>query len=213
MFASFREGLSKLYAKPADSSANEQRIGPSSSESQTPWDWSRDGRYLLYVEISAATGQDLWVMPMTGEQKPSVFLRTPYNEGTPQFSPDGKWVAYTSDESGRNEVYVLSFPGAAGKVQISSGGGANTRWRGDGRELYYVSADEKLMAVSVKSAAGVFERETPRILFETRGLQTFILGPVYDAAPDGRHFLGIAADTDAAQPLTLLTNWQSALSQ
>jgi Tol biopolymer transport system component len=135
-----------------------------------PSDWSRDGRHLLYTESSSTKG-DLWVLNMDGDRKPVPFLQTPFDESQGQFSPDSRWIAYTSDESGQDDVYVRPFPSGAGKWKISTTGGQFPRWRHDGRELFYLSPDRKLMVAAVKAGSGlqpVFEVATPQALFETR---------------------------------------------
>ena len=113
-------------------------------------------------DLSSKTRFDLWVLPMTGDSKPVPFLSTPFREGRGQFSPDGKWVAYTSDESGGNEVYVQSFPAGGAKWPVSSKGGDWVRWRRDGREMFYIAADRKLMSVAVQPISGSLEFGTPR---------------------------------------------------
>ncbi|MEO7145578.1 MAG: protein kinase [Bryobacteraceae bacterium] len=216
VFSSLRDGAPNLYLKAAGGAGNEERIGSPSNNVQLPYDWSRDGRYLLYTEHAPGTNDDLWVLPMTGERKPVPLLQTQFDETQGQFSPDGRWVAYISDESNRYEVYVRSFNGPPGKFQISSGGGTEPRWRGDGKELYYVSSDGKMMAAAVKATADGFERETPRVLFEARALSggggNFFYH--YDVARDGQRFLIVApTEESTAQPLTLVTNWQAGLKK
>jgi hypothetical protein len=129
-----------------------------------------------------------------------------------QFSPDGRWVSYTSDESGRSEVYVKSFNGAPAKFQISTDGGEQSRWRGDGKEIYYLSADAKIMAVRVKSAAESLERESPRPLFDARWLTWSNAGYAYDVSRDGQRFLVIQrAEGATTEPLSMITNWSAGL--
>ena len=119
-----------------------------------PEDWSLDGRFILFSNFDPRTNQfDLWVLPLFGDRQPVPFLTTPFEEKQGQFSPDGRWVAYCSDESGKDEVYVQSFPVAGNKVLISTDGGREPRWRRDGRELFYLAADGKLMAVEVKAGS------------------------------------------------------------
>src|SRR5206468_6690855 len=112
-----------------------------------PLSWSRDGRFLLYGRAL----NDLLVLPLTGDRRPFPFLQTPFNEGTGQFSPDGRWVAYVSDESRRTDVYIAPFPEPAGKWLVSTGGGTHPRWRADGLEVFYVALDNKLMAAEVRA--------------------------------------------------------------
>jgi Tol biopolymer transport system component len=215
-FSSSRDGRIRIYLKPANGSASEEPITPAPgiTHSQYPCDWSRDGRYLLYTEIGGGTGADLWVLPMTPgapeSRKPVPFLQSPFNKKVGNFSPDVKWIAYTSDESGRDEVYVRGFPGASGRFQISNNGGAEPRWREDGRELYYRAPDGKLMAVAVRPAAGSLERETPKALFETHWLPPNGLMYGYDVTRDGQRFLGpVPVETETGRALTLMTKWQA----
>jgi Tol biopolymer transport system component len=150
---------------------------------------------------------------MTGDRKPAAFLQTEFNEGQGQFSPDTHWIAYASDDSGRAEIYVQPFPassGGVGKTKISEGGGTYPRWRRDGRELFYISGGQKLMAVEVTTSP-VFKAGIPEPLFETRirpGGGYF----QWDVSADGKRFLvntALAESTEA--PVTVVTNWQAAL--
>jgi len=181
-----------------------------------PDDWSRDGRYVLYSEVAPDTGSDLWVLPVTPEGRPSPgakpwpFVRDRFDQAEGCFSPDDRWVAYQSDESGRSEIYVRSFPVPREKLRISTGGGVNPRWGAGGRELFYQSPDGKLMTVALKPSGTTLDASLPR---ELSTLPTGIPPPnVYDAAPDGQHFLAgdISAGTD---PLTVIVNWQALLKE
>jgi Tol biopolymer transport system component len=216
-FASNREGLPKLYLKPVSGAVAEERIIPQSAQTQGqyPLDWSRDGRYILYEELGGGSGAQLWLLPMTGgDRKPFPFLQTSFNETLGQFSPDGKWVAYTSDESGRYEVYARGFPGASSKFQISNNGGTEPRWRGDGKEIYYVAPDDKLMAAAVKSTADTFERDSPKPLFQAHWLASNTRFYTYDVTRDGQRFLGtVVAEGESTRTLRLVTNWQTRLKQ
>jgi hypothetical protein len=139
---------------------------------------------------------------------PRVFLNTPFTEQQGQFSPDGRWVAYQSNESGQFEVYVRPFPDPGGQWQVSGAGGISPRWRRDGRELYFLSPDGRLMAAAVKTAA-TFESEAPVALFQTRILGGGSPGdfrPQYDVAPDGRFLINAIVD-QTAPPISLLLNW------
>ena len=122
----------------------------SSGTTAFPFDWSPDGKFIAYAQTVEQTKRDLWLLPMQGDHKPVPFLQTAANEDLPQFSPDGRWLAYVSDESGQEQVYVRAFPSGNALIQISTAGGSYPRWRRDGRELFYISADQKLMAVPVK---------------------------------------------------------------
>jgi len=187
-----------------------------------PTDWSRDGRFLLYSDNGERTARDLWVLPepgASGDRKPTPFLQTPFSESQGQFSPDGRWVAYSSDESGRYEVYVRPFPPGAGKWNISIGGGEFPRWRRDGKELFYLSPERKIMAVEVKAGSGaqpVFKAAVPQALFEARvpsvspGFNQF----TYAVAADGKRFLvnTVVGDT-TEMPLTVVVNWLAAVKK
>lgn len=150
------------------SSSGQDTLLLQSDEANFPLDWSRDGRYLLYRQIGPQTSHDIFVLPTSGGRKPFPYLQTPAMENGGAFSPDGRWIAYASDESGRVEVYVESFPTHGGKRQISPGGGSGPRWRADGKELYYYSLDGKLMAVSVTTGGETLATGTPTALFSFR---------------------------------------------
>ena len=113
-----------------------------------PSDWSSDGRFLTYFRADPQTKLDLWVVPLSGDRKPMPVLHSEFNESQGQFSPNGRWIAYVSDESGMPQVYVQSFPTLTGHWQVSPDGGTQPRWRRDGKELFYLAPDRKLMAVS-----------------------------------------------------------------
>src|SRR5262249_32891106 len=152
-----REGTPNLYQKAA-SGAGQETLLLKSDYPKFPSDWSRDGRFLIYHEVNPKTKFDVWVLPVagtggkpSGESKPLPGLQTEANEAAATLSPDGRWLAYVSDESSRYEVYVQSFPTGGGKRQLSIGGGQNPRWRRDGKELFYYSSDGKLMAIPIES--------------------------------------------------------------
>ena len=172
-------------------------------------DWSADGRYLLYQESDPKTKEDLWVLPLFGDRKPMRVLGTPFSEQNASFSPDGRWIAYESDENGTRHAYVQSFPVSGGKWQISTTFGAVPRWRPDGKELFF-GADGPLMAVDLTGTVpgGQFKAGAPRELFQ--GLLP--LGPHnYDVTPGGRRFLLLAAPTLSAggSPIVVVLNWMS----
>jgi Tol biopolymer transport system component len=209
-FDSMRTSGLKIFGKAANGAGDEETIASPSMPVAT-FDWSRDGRYILHLAIGATTGPDLFAYDLK-ERKDTVLVQTQYNESQGQFSPDGHWVAYSSDESSRFEVFVRSFTGNS-RFQISANGGGQARWRGDGKELYYIS-EGKLMVVPIKEDAATFVRGTPRVLFEARALMGAIgsgpQGYVYDVTRDGNRFLVIdRGDVGADQPLTLITNWQA----
>ena len=206
-----------LYRKEASGAGTEQAI-TSSDDAPTPTDWSREGRLLLYHAIGKKTGLDLWVLPVTPDGKPEPgvaarpYLRTPANEISGRFlpQPNPRWVVYVSDDSGVDEVYVQAFPEPRGKEQISTGGGRHPRWSPDGREIFYLGFDNKLMAVSVRVSAESAEHSTPRELFTVPWDVTSIESP-YDVAPDGLRFLVQAAAEPSPQPLHVILNWPALL--
>jgi Tol biopolymer transport system component len=169
------------------------------------WDWSRDGRYFLYAETNLQTRADLWIFPLEAGRSPIPFLRTPFHEFYGQFSPDGNWIAYTSDESGHEEVYIRAAFRAGGKRQISIAGGTQPRWRHDGRELYYFTG-ANLMASRIRVAGHEIESDSPDIVFSQPNLgQTSYC---YDVAPDGNRFLVLRpVGGSAAGALTVLSGW------
>jgi Tol biopolymer transport system component/DNA-binding winged helix-turn-helix (wHTH) protein len=177
----------------------------SGATSRYLWDWSRDGRYFLYAETNLQTRADLWIFPLEAGRSPIPFLRTPFHEFYGQFSPDGKWIAYTSDESGREEVYIRAAFRAGAKRQISIVGGTQPRWRRDGRELYYLTG-ANLMASRIRVAGPEIESDSPHIVFSQSNLgQTFYC---YDVAPDGNRFLVLRpVGGSAAGALTVLSGW------
>ena len=146
------------------------------------------------------------MLPLTGDRKAFPFLSTPFNERQGAFSPDGKWVAYASNESGRNEVYVRPFPTPGGQWQISTSGGDAPRWRADGKELYYMASDGKLMAVAVAQGAA-FAPGTPEALFQTL-VSVGVQKPNYDVARDGRILVNTELSETANEPIHLLLNWK-----
>jgi Tol biopolymer transport system component len=171
-----------------------------------------DGSALLYNVRDSKTSWDIMVLPRTGESKPIAFRATPFNEGSSYFSPDGKFVSYSSNESGRNEVYVQSYPGPGRTWQISTSGGSDAHWRSDGKELYYRSLDQKLMAVDVQTG-GTFQAGIPRALFQAQ-TATGAASTKYLPDRTGQKFLFVAPmSRDALSPTTIVLNWFAALEK
>jgi eukaryotic-like serine/threonine-protein kinase len=205
-----------LYLKPA-SGAGQGELLLHSPETKSPMDWSRDGRFLLFDQLNQNRKFDLWVLPITGDRKPAPYLVSSFSKRQAKFSPDGHWVVYTSSESGIDEVYVQPFPMASGgKWPVSNGGGSQPRWSHTGKELFYFTPDETLMAVDVNTSGGTVQLGIPKALFRasmlggTGGATTSSWR--WDISPDDQRFLINAALDDAAtSPLTLLLNWQSAI--
>ena len=176
-----------------------------------PSDWSADGRYLVYYRTDPKTQLDLWILPLFGERTPIPFARTEFNESQGQFSPDSKWLAYVSDEGGTPHVYVQSFPVPSAKWHISTASGSQPRWSRDGKELFYVGLDRKLMAVPVK-AGTTFEPGAPHALFDTE-LPAAPYRPQYSVSPDGRRFLLAAPAGEASSSAIVVQNWTLALKK
>lgn len=156
-----------------------------------PVSWAPDGRHILFVINSQATGNDVMVLPLTGDRRPYPFARSEVAENWAAFSPDGRWVAYSSTESGQSEVYVAAFPptpeGFANKRRVSPDGGSQARWRRDGREIFYIGADRSLMVTAVNGEGKTFEAGEMRRLFEPRFF--FLDSHGFDLAADGQRIL------------------------
>jgi serine/threonine-protein kinase len=182
-FTSYRDGKYGLFWKPADGSGPEERL-TASENFHLAYSFSRDGRFLAYEEQTSKGNFDLWVLPMDGDRKPRPFVRTPFENNAPAFSPDGRWIAFMSTESGHSEIYVQPFPGPGGKVQISTTGGDLATWAATGRELFYRDGD-KVLVVPIDTQSAV-RPGTPRVLFEVPRHQT---GHPYDPSPDGQSFV------------------------
>ena len=208
VFASNRQTYFGLYVKNSDGANDEKNI-VKENVGNFPSDWSRDGKYILYCR-----GPDLWFLTYP-ELKSSLFLKAPSVLRNGQFSPDGKWVAYASNESGKWEIYVTSFPDARGRWQISSGGGEQPRWRGDGKELFYLSLDGKMMAAPVTTGAH-FDAGTPVALFQSTPRQPVLVYDlfVYDVSRDGQRFLinTQVKQADSA-PMSVILNWPAKLEK
>src|SRR5437870_6806636 len=213
VFTSNRNGIYNLYWK-MSSGAGADELLLESDQSKAPTDWSSDGRFLLFRSNDPKTSYHLWVLPMSGDKKPFPFLKTPFEEGDGQFSPDGKWIGYQSNESGRFEIYVQPFPGPGEKFQVSNNGGAQPRWNKNGKEIFYVSLDSKMMATPVKLSPDgqSMETGTPAALFPVRiagGPVSGVNKQQYAVSSDGQRFLvNLAVDEGAASPITLIYNWK-----
>jgi hypothetical protein len=221
VFRTFRGGAYNLYEKPVDGSTDEQPLLVTPL-AKAPLDWSRDGRFLLFSSQDPKTGTDLLAVPMTGERKPFAVVQTRFDEIQGQFSPDGRWLAYVSNESGRNEIYVQAFPETGGKWQISVAGGLQPRWRRDGQELFFVAPDNRLMAASIGVAQGgkALEAGTPVPLFQSKIASGPNIVPAgfqsraqYSVAADGRFLMNVSADEGDISPITIVQNWTAGLKK
>jgi len=210
-------GLGDLYW--ADTGGGPQEALVTGPVNKIPTQWSKDGRWIVYTQNDPKTAWDVWVVPAAGEspdRKPIPFIQSDAYDFQGQLSPDSRWMAYASDESGQREVYVRPFPSGPGRWKLSIDGGSQPRWRGDGAELYFAAAAGKMMAVSVKATPGArptFEASVPTPLFDTR-LYDGALAYEYDVTADGQRFVVNTNVAGAyATPLTVVVNWTAPLKK
>ncbi len=212
-FSSDQEGPRHLYQKAATGAGKEELL-LKTDHNKFPSDWSADGRFIAYVVNDPKTKQDIWVLPLFGDQKPIPFLQTDFNERNGRFSPDGRWIAYTSDESGINQIYVQSFPALGGKQQISSNGGYFLAWRRDGTEFFYVASDKKMMAVDVKEEDGTLKSGAPKPLFDLRVPSFNAAVAQFAVTADGQKFLvANTAGEITSMPINVVLNWTADLKK
>jgi len=208
-----------IYRQNADGSGSKEKLLETPGISSLPFSVSTDGRYLAYMrrDPKSKTSYDIWVLPMfpnqSGERKPIPVVATDFSDVTPSFSPDGKWLAYANDETGRYEVYVQPFPSGAGRWQVSTSGGSRPQWRKDGKEMYFFSTDQQqVMAVDIKQNGGSLQLGTPQVLLKA----TTVSGPQgpYTVSADGKKFvMNTVSPQSITEPLTLITNWTADLKQ
>ncbi len=224
IFASDRSGFNNLYQKPA-SGAKPEQVLFESRETKIPTSCSPDGRFLLYTVVDPKTKGDIWILPLEADKKPIPFLHTENDEIDGRFSPDMQWIAYVCDESGSSEIYVRAFPHpseganpeASAKWMVSQGGGRGPRWRGDGKELYYIAQDGNVMAVEIK-ADGIFRAGRSKPLFPApRNRSVYAYSPLmstWDVASDGTRFLIPAPLPESSSTsFNVVLNWTSLLKQ
>ena len=213
-FTSSRRGAFNVYVKPISGAAEEKALNPG-PEDERPQSWSADGRFLILDSRpqSRQNSPEISVLPLAGDGKPFSYLNATYANSGGQLSPDGRWLAYVSNESGRPEVYVTPFPQAKGKWQISSVGATTPRWRRDGRELFFCRTDGILMSAVVTAGKDSFAVGSITPLSDRRVFQTFY-SSTYDVFPDGQRFIMAAIRPEAIHaPLTLVTNWTAELKK
>jgi dipeptidyl aminopeptidase/acylaminoacyl peptidase len=209
VFTSDRNQAQGLYVKPSSGAGTEQLVLKTDAADPS---WSADGKFVVFRNGGA---QEIFQLPLSGERQPVSYLKSQFTKRHAKLSPDGRWLAYASDESGKYEVYVQSFPNPTAKWKISIQGGEGPRWRHDGKELFYLAPDEKLMAVPIRPNPTAFEFSTAVPLFEIRtNAPRAIARPEYDVSPDGQRFLvntlvGESSDT----PITVVVNWTAALNK
>ena len=206
-FRSNRYGSTDLYRQPSDGSGPVERLTQSENP-QVPDSWSPDGSILAFTELGTTNGMDIWTLSLGGDRQPRPFLQMPFNERHGMFSPDGGWIAYTSDESGRDEVYVQAFPKSQqGPRIISTHGGREPMWSPDGRELYYRRRNQ-LVAVAVRTSP-TFMPGQERILFEGNFVEEIGgRNQYYSVSPDGQSFLMVReGEGTTPQSLRIVFNW------
>jgi Tol biopolymer transport system component len=219
-FLSTRDGPNNVYQKGTGGMAQDQPLDKSALN-KVSVNWSRDGRYIIEMVAAPKTGYDIWVLPQFGDRRPFPYLQTAFNESFAKLSPDGLWLAYASDETKREEIYVQTFPTPGGKWQISTSGGTRPVWSRDGKELFFVGGitpspsvlgpDQRLMAVDVKgevlNGAAKFEAGIPKSLFDTHLVNTF------DVSKDGRFLMPVQAEQSTNVPMTVVVNWTAGLKK
>jgi Tol biopolymer transport system component len=222
VFSSDRNGTFDLYKKSADGGSPERLLIQSNVDKRAN-DWSRDGRFLLYgvrssngqAEVLPVSGDQTWVLPLSGDAKPAPFHRTEFTNGYSSFSPDGKWIAYMSDQSSRFEIYVRAFQAGraaatgdyagGGEWQISEGGGSFPHWRRDGRELFYRTSDGRTMAAPVTTGA-TFQAGVARVIF-TSNFGERAIPDNFAVTGDGQHFLMLSPLQTESLGATIISNW------
>jgi Tol biopolymer transport system component len=200
-------GRGNIYRKAASGAGDLETV--LSAQELIPTDWSRDGRFVLLTSSFTNTLADLVILELGKGREPVPFLATPFVETGGRFSPDGRWIAYMSNESGSVQVYVQQFlpgrPASGARSQVSIHGGFLPVWRGDGKELFFRSLESKAMAVSVQVQGGEFKAGAPVALFETAAV-----GGAFEATRDGQRFLMIeSVDQARSAPMTVIVNWQA----
>jgi Tol biopolymer transport system component len=219
VFASTRNRRRGLYMKASDGSGNEELLVEGNSVN--PTSWSPDGNLVLYGALNPATGADLWSVPLSGDRKPSPVVQARADQLNGQISPDGKWLAYRSNETGRQEIYIQPFPATAGKWQISSTGGSFPRWRRDGSALYFLTAVGGLMEAEIRPAGSSLQSGAPRQLFAFTFSNPVHIGGTYHpyaVTADGQRFLvhrsiSATATNNAPPPITVVVNWTAGLEK
>jgi Tol biopolymer transport system component len=208
-----KNGNPDIYRK-ASNGVGPEEVLDEDSRYKIAYDWSREGRYIVEGVLEPKTKYDVWILPLTpqagnGERKAFPYLHTEFNEKNARFSPDGRLLAYSSDETGRDEIYVQTFPEHGGKWQVSTNGGTLPVWSHDGKQLYFIGGDGRMTEVAVRTnntQGPQFEAGLPVSLFEAR---LGILGDTrFDVSRDGRFLIPRQASQAEATPISVLVNWE-----
>jgi hypothetical protein len=209
-FEGRRSGKLSLRQQVINRTAAEESLLEGPGSSIAPSDWSADGRFIAYTLSSSSS--DVWVLPLFGDRKPFPLVQTRFTETGAVFSPDVRWIAYTTTESGQPNVVVQPFPGTGGKYQVSTSGGGQPVWRADGKELFYLAADGTMMAVPI-DATGQFNAGVPQALFPTRA-RAGVVNQKFAVTKDGKRFLvSTTPQQSRATPLTVVLNWTAAIQK
>jgi len=196
----------EILLKAANGAGEEEQLGDDKLVKRVT-DWSRDGEYLVGDATASNRGREVWILKLSGARKPELLFHTPFNEATPKISPDGRWIAYPSDETKRSEVYVQSFPTPGNKFQVSTSGGRAPLWSRDGSELFFLTEDRKLAAAKVTRGAK-FSADVPKILFPSTGS----VGS-FDVSKDGRFLIAIRDLGEGEAPVNIVLNWAAGLKK
>ncbi len=208
-FNSLRDALPDVYQRTTSGTAQDELLDKAADNRVRADDWSRDGRYIIEERPDdPKTKADIWVLPLFGDKKAFNYLHSEFNERSAKLSPDGHWLAYQSDESKRNEIYVVTFPMLGGKWQVSTGGGDRPIWSRDGKELYFIGADQKMMAVEIRGGAN-FDFGMPKPLFDVRMGAT----AWFDVSKDGKFLIPSEVEAASTVPMTVVVNWQAGLKR
>jgi Tol biopolymer transport system component len=204
-------GIMNLYSKLLGAAPGSEELLLATPQPKFLTDWSPDGRFLLYNALNANRDVDVWALPLDGSRTPFAVVQTEFNEQAPQFSPDGKWIAYQSDKTGRVEIYVQAFPGPGVASPVSTEGGAQVRWNTNSKELFYIAPDAQLMTVPIRfsSDGRTVQAGTPVALFVTTVGGTNGPRQQYMVAPDGQSFvMNTVPQEGAASPIMVILNWK-----
>lgn len=218
-WASRRGSAYDLYVKAANGTGAAELLVKMGTPNGWPTDWSKDGRNILYQKPEEKAGFDLWIAPQppaSDDAKPYPYLQTAFDEQEGRFSPDGKWVAYASNETGLREIYVQSFPLSGAKFQISTGSGSEPQWSKDGTELFYLSSNRTLMAVPIsRSAAEPLRPGVAKALFQVPPILsvTGLGAHSYAVGKDGRFLVSNGNGTGSAPPLSVVLNWRATVKK
>jgi dipeptidyl aminopeptidase/acylaminoacyl peptidase len=210
-FTSTRDGAGAVYSRAASGATHDELVDKDANNMRAS-DWSHDGRYIIEVRSDLKTAEDIWVLPLFGDKKPFPYLHSKVGESHAKLSPNGQWLAYSSDESKRAEVYVQTFPDPRGKWQLSAEGGSHPVWSRDGKELYFIAPDGKMMAVAIKGGSS-FDHGPPKALFDTRlaGIPGDNLR--FDVSTDDRFLIDTPIESAGSAPLIVWVNWTAGLKR